>query len=195
MQTSTSITEIAKALVGFHKEVGKIAKDSSNPFFKSKYASLSNILEGIGDALNNNSLSVVQFPEGENCLTTRIIHTSGEWMESTYCMKPSKDDPQGRGSALTYQRRYALGAILSLNIDEDDDGNAASKNGKQVTAYNHKPVGNSLPVIPNEEFQKLVEESKAGNKSVIEAAKKKWAMDDTQLGLLRNVFNKPALTN
>jgi hypothetical protein len=41
-------------------------------------------------------------------------------------MKPAKEDPQAYGSVITYQRRYALGAILGLNIDEDDDGNKAS---------------------------------------------------------------------
>jgi hypothetical protein len=130
MTTSESTKEISAALVGFHKEVGKIAKDAKNPFFKSKYASLSGILDTISEPLVNNGLSVVQFPEGENGLTTRLTHTSGEWMESTYTMKPVKDTPQDRGSAITYQRRYAIGAILSLNIDEDDDANKAS--GREV---------------------------------------------------------------
>jgi hypothetical protein len=127
MQTSESIKSIAAALVAFHKEVGKIPKDANNPFFKSRYASLSGILEVISNPLISNGLTLVQFPDGENGLTSRLCHTSGEWMEATYSMKPAKDDPQGRGSALTYQRRYAIGAILSLNIDEDDDGNQASK--------------------------------------------------------------------
>jgi len=59
-----------------------------------------------------------------------IIHTSGEWIKSSYEMKPTKNDPQGLGSAITYQRRYALGAVLSLNIDDDDDGNKASEKQK-----------------------------------------------------------------
>jgi len=126
MQTSDSIKMITEALVGFHKEVAKIPKDSNNPFFKSKYASLSAILDAIDTPLLNNGLVLVQFPSGENGLTSRLCHRSGEWMEDTYVMKPSKDDPQGRGSALTYQRRYAIGAILSLNIDDDDDGNHGS---------------------------------------------------------------------
>jgi hypothetical protein len=41
-------------------------------------------------------------------------------------MKPVKNDPQSMGSAITYQRRYSLAALLNLNIDKDDDGNAAS---------------------------------------------------------------------
>ena len=40
-------------------------------------------------------------------------------------MRPVKNDPQGVGSCITYMRRYALGAVLCLNIDKDDDGNKA----------------------------------------------------------------------
>lgn len=46
-------------------------------------------------------------------------------------MRPSKNDPQGVGSCITYQRRYAIGAILCLNIDDDDDANIASGNTAQ----------------------------------------------------------------
>lgn len=127
MQKSESIKQIATALITFHVKVNKIPKDSSNPFFKSKYASLSAILDAITDPLNESGLSFCQFPSGEHGLTTILMHTSGEWISSEYSMRPSKDDPQGVGSAITYQRRYALAAILGLNIDEDDDGNAASK--------------------------------------------------------------------
>jgi hypothetical protein len=131
MTTSNEIKNISAALVAFHKEVGKIAKDAKNPFFKSKYASLSGILDAVDEPLVNNGLAIVQFPDGDNGLTTRLVHISGEWMESTYTMKPVKDTPQDRGSMLTYQRRYAIGAILSLNIDEDDDGNQSSGKGQQ----------------------------------------------------------------
>ena len=46
-------------------------------------------------------------------------------------MRPSKNDPQGVGSCITYQRRYAIGAILCLNIDDDDDANIAGGNTAQ----------------------------------------------------------------
>jgi hypothetical protein len=126
MITSPTTTEITKALIAFHNEIGKIKKDAQNPFFKSDYATLSNILDAIKDPLAANGLTFVQFPEGQNGLSTRLMHESGEWLEATYVMIPSKNDPQGLGSAITYQRRYSLGAVLGLNIDNDDDGNAAS---------------------------------------------------------------------
>lgn len=182
MNTSESIKSIATALVGFHKEVGKIAKDSSNPFFKSKYASLSNILDGISDPLNNNGLSIVQFPDGEFGLTTRLIHTSGEWMESTYSMKPSKDDPQGRGSALTYQRRYAIGAILSLNIDEDDDGNQASKKQKEVPKQK----------LSDKAFSDALARIDRGEVDLVEKLKKNYSLNSEQLMVLDERLNVPA---
>ena len=126
MNTSETTTEITKALVQFHQSVGKIKKGSENPFFKSKYASLNDILDVIAEPLSSAGLAIVQFPEGTNTLTTRLMHVSGEWMESNYFMQPTKSDPQAFGSVITYQRRYALGAVLSLNIDEDDDANKAS---------------------------------------------------------------------
>lgn len=127
LKTSESIKEISGALLSFHKEMGKIFKKESNPFFKSKYADLPAILSAIKEPLEKAELVITQHPTDENQLTTIIVHTkSGEYMQSTYKMTPAKNDPQGQGSLITYARRYALGAILSLNIDEDDDGNYAS---------------------------------------------------------------------
>jgi hypothetical protein len=136
MLTSTTVTEITKALLAFNKEIGIIKKDATNPFFKSKYADLPGILSAISGPLVKNSLVIVQFPEGEHGLTTRLLHTSGEWMESTYYMHPVKTTPQDAGSAITYQRRYAIGAVLNLNIDEDDDGAKASGNGQESNPAN-----------------------------------------------------------
>jgi len=131
MEKSESIKNIASALCKFQGTVETIVKTATNPFFKSKYANLADILDVIREPLQVNGLSFVQFPEGESGLTTMLMHESGEHITATYIMKPVKNDPQGQGSAITYQRRYALGAILGLNIDEDDDGNGASKGEKE----------------------------------------------------------------
>jgi hypothetical protein len=137
MEKSESIKNIALALVNFHKLVGKIPKDSKNPFFKSSYASLPDILNVIDTPLIDSGLVISQFPTGNHCLTTILIHAdSGEYLQDSYEMKPTKDDPQGIGSCITYQRRYAIGAVLSLNIDEDDDGNKASAPAKKKEESN-----------------------------------------------------------
>jgi len=123
---SESIKVISMALVLFHTKLKNVGKDGKNPFFKSDYATLSNILKGIREPLLEAELSFVQFPVGENGLTTVLMHSSGEWIEGTYYMKPMSAKPHDAGSVITYQRRYALGAILGINIDNDDDGNIAS---------------------------------------------------------------------
>jgi len=143
MEKSESIKNLAIALCKFQGTVEKIVKTATNPFFKSKYASLADILDVIREPLQVNGLSFVQFPEGESGLTTMLMHESGEHITATYIMKPVKNDPQGQGSAITYQRRYALGAILGLNIDDDDDGTQASKQ----TA----PKSNTQAPAPNKE--------------------------------------------
>lgn len=132
MKKSDNITNIAAALVQFQSSVSKVSKEANNPFFKSKYASLANILDTIQTPLGECGLAICQHPDGET-LTTIIIHSiSGEWMESSYTMPVAKqNDPQAMGSAITYARRYALGSILNLNIDDDDDGEKAMGRAKK----------------------------------------------------------------
>jgi len=126
MEKSDSIKNLAKAIMTFNAEVGKIHKKSTNPFFKSKYASLPDILSEISEPLQSAGLIITQLPDGLS-LTTMLIHVeSGEYITASGEMKPVKNDPQSLGSAITYQRRYAIGALLSLNIDVDDDGNKAT---------------------------------------------------------------------
>ncbi len=136
MNKSPTTKEIGTALITFHDKVEAVKKDASNPYFKSNYASLDNILETIKVPLKESGLSFAQFPEGVSGLTTILMHESGEWIESTYTIPLAKQDPQGAGSAITYMRRYALGAILGLATEEDDDANSAStptvKKGKAV---------------------------------------------------------------
>jgi hypothetical protein len=126
MKKSESIKNLGLALCNFQASMGKVSKESSNPFFKSKYASLANILDTIQKPLSEANLAFSQMPD-ENALTTILIHSeSGEWIESSYVMPVAKqNDPQAMGSAITYARRYALGAILGLNIDDDDDAEKA----------------------------------------------------------------------
>jgi hypothetical protein len=129
-QKSDSIQEIASALVNFRSIVPKVVKNRNG--FNYRYADLSAVEAAIKKPLEDCGLAVTQFPSGENCLVTLLMHTSGEWMMCEYHMEPAKKDPQSFGSVITYMRRYALGAVLGLDIDEDDDAEAVSE--KEVAA-------------------------------------------------------------
>jgi len=127
MKKSESFKNLAKALAKFQANVPVIGKDAKNPFFKSKYATLSKIQQAIQPALTDSGLVVTCVPDGENQLSVMVIHSeSGEYICGTFQMKPVKEDPQAQGSAITYLRRYSIAAILNLNVDDDDDANAAS---------------------------------------------------------------------
>jgi hypothetical protein len=131
MERSESIKELSKALATFHSQVGKISKDSKNPFFKSNYASLPHILTEIAEPLEKSGLVITQFPDQDG-LTTMLLHSdSGEYLMATYSMPVAKaNDPQALGSAISYARRYAVSSILSLKID-DDDAESAMKAVRQ----------------------------------------------------------------
>jgi hypothetical protein len=133
MERSESIKALSMALAKFHSQVGKIAKDAKNPFFKSNYASLSHILQEVSEPLQSAGLVIAQFPDGTGLVTMLIHSESGEYISSTYTMPVAKqNDPQAVGSAITYARRYAVSSILSLNVS-DDDGNAAAVQPKKQT--------------------------------------------------------------
>lgn len=132
MKTSESIKEIIKAIDGLPQF--QIFKNADNPYFKSKYADLNEILSVISEPCKKAGLTIIQeapLINGIITVVTRIVHVSGEWIETETGVpadKQGKFDAQTAGSAITYGRRYALNALFNLSA-EDDDGNKAS--GKQ----------------------------------------------------------------
>ena len=102
MEQQTVGPKLAQAIVKFHALLPKVSKDSVNPHFKSRYASLSTILENIDPLLHTCGLAVVQMPKGESELVTLLIHESGESIGASVVMNLQKSDPQGVGSAITY---------------------------------------------------------------------------------------------
>lgn len=130
MTHSESIAKIASAIVKAQGELNTVAKDATNPHYRSRYATLHGIVESTRETLRKHGLAVVQtFGQTDGTyidLTTTLLHESGEWMSGILTVRPAKPDPQGLGSAATYARRYALSAILGIVTDDDDDGNIAS---------------------------------------------------------------------
>lgn len=130
MEKSATISELSKALVDFQAEMETIGYDANNPFFKSKYATLAQLVRCSKDTLAKHKLSVSQLCEDDGAITTMLIHQSGEYLSSKLLLKPKDDTPQGRGSCITYARRYSYASILGLVSDNDDDGNVATHGSK-----------------------------------------------------------------
>ena len=130
MEKSGSIKNIAIAMCKAQSEMGGAHKGANNPFFKSKYADLGEVIKVVKEPFANNGLSFVQFPinDGDKIgIETILMHESGEWLSGSFTVKASKQDAQGAGSVITYCKRYGLQAVAGIP-SEDDDGNSASSN-------------------------------------------------------------------
>ena len=169
MKTSEDINELATALAKAQGQMGSAKKDADNPFFKSKYADLGAVIAAIKQPLSENGLSYTQFPirEGESAgVVTRLMHASGQYLESTYTIPLAKFDAQAVGSAFTYARRYALQAIAGIPAG-DDDGNAAAEAAPQpetelekhlrVLEENREAVNACKVAIHKGDWDKLVD--------------------------------------
>lgn len=145
---------IPNKLLEFQKKVSAIPKDSTNPFFKSKYFDVNAVIEAIRPILNEIGLVVTQPLDcltGRNILLTQIWDGSKCLIES-HVLIPEIADIQKFGAALTYMRRYALVSLLLLQGEEDDDLNSATKAPvKQKTA------------LPSDEKPKAVSSTTSGN--------------------------------
>jgi hypothetical protein len=129
MNTSDQINEIAAAMAKAQANIQNPAKDKVNPHFKSKYADLAAGLDCIRPALSGNGIAIFQATEVVDdgvILKTRLVHTSGQWVESAYPVSKFAKH-QEMGAALTYAKRQALFSLVGVCGDEDDDGNIAQK--------------------------------------------------------------------
>lgn len=132
IRTSESITKITQALLKVQKQIKFAVIDTDNAYYKSRYASLGSVVDACKEALNSNGIVFIQGASSNKdlpkmvCVTTRLLHESGEYIEDTIGVPYVQDTPQAYGSSLTYARRYALSALLGIVSDEDDDGNVGS---------------------------------------------------------------------
>jgi hypothetical protein len=145
--TVTPVNRLAGALVEAQKEMPAVAKDGTNPHFKSKFVSLDNLIEKTRPVLNKHGLAIVQFPSvselGAPTLRTILVHSeSGEQLSADMPLFLAGQDMQKYGAALTYARRYAWAAALGIASDEDDDGNTAATPSQN--AHNAQPAAAHL---------------------------------------------------
>jgi hypothetical protein len=158
---TNKIMEIYKKLLEAKKEIGKISKDSTNPFFKSKYFDINGLLEHVEPIMQKNGLLILQPIEAEWVKTQIFDVETGEKVCSEIHLG-NITDPQKLGSAITYYRRYTLQSLLGLQA-EDDDGNKASAPVKRIDyiskLHNCKTLGELQKVYTsiikptNQEFE------------------------------------------
>lgn len=147
MKTSEQINEVATALAKAQAAMQPAIKDAINPAFRSKYADLTAVWEACRKPLTSNGIATMQDVETTAdgiAVTTRLVHTSGQWIEFGPLVVPlAKRDAHGVGSATSYAKRYALSAAVGI-VSDDDDGNAATDRATAQAQPEPEPV----PVKP-----------------------------------------------
>jgi hypothetical protein len=158
---SDQVDVLAQALVAAQKVMDNATKDAKNPFFKNNYATLESVIEATKKVLADNGLVVTQGMLPGDIVVTTLLHTSGQWIRSYLQMTPSKNDPQGIGSAITYARRYSLAAMCNIT-QVDDDAQAASDDLAQISVDNFVKKVNS-DINPDWTKDYIVETLKGGS--------------------------------
>lgn len=158
MNTSPDLDQISAALVLAQQAMLPLIKDSANPFFKSKYADLQAVTEACYPALQANGICVMQSAESLGAaginIKTRLLHKSGQFIETDCAIPPAGQDPQKYGSAVTYGRRYGLQAAVGLAaIDDDGEG---AMNRKPAPTQASKPAPSAPAVKPEVKADDMV---------------------------------------
>ena len=163
---SREVNELYAAMAKAQAEMQIAGLSCVNPYFKSKYADLAEIVKASRPALTKNGLAVMQQiqpnDDGQNVLYTILTHSSGQYIESSIKIVPQKTDVQSIGSHITYLRRYCYASLIGVVVsDEDDDGEVAVADTRQLaakgTAINTKynPKENSMETITKEQLEEL----------------------------------------
>ena len=181
LTTSDNLDELGGALAAAQGLISGALKDSNNPHLRSSFASLASCWDAVRGPLSSHGLAVVQgvgHVDGVLYCTTRLIHSSGQWTEST--LRMGVDVPKGLnyaqaiGSVTTYLRRYGLCAMVGIApLDTDGDTgkptrpsrSAPQGRGKAKTSQRAPKASKApdvKPRVPNPDHDKDWETDRAG---------------------------------
>lgn len=133
-EKSTLLSTLIKA----QSEFGQIVKNHTNPFTKSKYADLSDIMSVVRPVLNANGLGLRQLVESDGdviSVESIVFNGEGESVSSgniSFTLPSGGNQFQTKGIAITYARRYTLCSLLSIVADDDLDGELKNSNTKSA---------------------------------------------------------------
>lgn len=128
-------SELGGKLLDVQTQIEAVKKTATNPYFKSKYVDLNQVLEACKVELNKRGLYVLQ-PCGKDSFgayVQTLIQDKGDGMavESKVYLTGNEKNMQEVGSSITYARRYGLISLLALEA-EDDDGELTAGRGKSI---------------------------------------------------------------
>lgn len=135
---------LTRALVTIQKSLPVVAKTQTAEVamrgggtYSYSYASLLDVTEAAMPLLVAHEIAWVCVPRqaagGGYELVGTLLHVSGEKLEGALPLHGN--DPQVIGGAMTYHRRYLLGAMLGIVTDTDPDARASRGGAPRTQAY------------------------------------------------------------
>ena len=149
MKQSESVKTILSDLGKAQAEFPTLPKDSNG--YNYKYTNLDTVISTLRPILSKHNIGFMQslttLENNKAAMTTRLFHTTGEWLEDTTPLPDvllSKGNAaQNMGAAITYMKRYTICAMLGVSCDEDPDGKADGNpdfNARNQKSQNHGPA-------------------------------------------------------
>jgi hypothetical protein len=155
---SDKTDKLFPALLEFHKNcIGRVKKDSTNPYYSSNYASRGAVKAVIHEPLTEAGLFILggREPLGYHTVEiydekkdvwhkvtvqrvgeiTYLIHAaSGQYVKSTMVMDSKNTGPQAMGTVDSYGARYNTIALCDLAAEDDDGEQAEGRAAPRTTA-------------------------------------------------------------
>lgn len=139
MKSSDAIGKLAAALCAAQAEFKSVGKSGENKFDKYSYANLEDYVTAVRPVLTKHGIVLLSSAEeiiplddrqtkNGGCehavrvkLTTRIVHESGEWIETSSCGEGQDRADKSVYKAITGARKYALASALNLATTDDPE--------------------------------------------------------------------------
>lgn len=181
MNSETS--KLWPALIRARQAIGPITKSGTNPHFGNKYAPLGEVLAAVLPALHAEGLALTAMVDdstGSAVLAVRIS-LDDLFIQSRVPLVGAVD-MQKLGGAMTYAMRYAIGMLLALELEDDDDGNKASQKPAQASnvrpqaPISPRPASQGTPVLPRNQGKRDGKPGREARQVQDGDAEKVWAM-------------------
>jgi ERF superfamily protein len=120
-----------KEFLAVQKELKNVPKSGWNPHFKSKFSTLTDVIDTVKDVCNKNGIAITQAHDRDefgHFVATSLIYANDQVLTSKLYLELDKPTMQALGSAISYARRYSLLSMFCLATEdfEDDDANEAT---------------------------------------------------------------------
>ena len=165
---SPEIDKIALALSKAQSNFEVASKNKDNPYYKSSFSDLSELIKSSRKYLTENSLSLssMVYEDDNKYLIMQVTHSSGQFFRSIKILNPVKPDIQSFSAYLSYAQRILYSKLLCLS-SSDDDGESERIALQENYKASQPPVTEK---ISSDQLKVLLQEIK-NNETLIQGIK------------------------